>query len=78
MTNTVLEESYQPYIAPTPAAVNKEIVLLPWSSPFTWLRLGWRDLTAHPLTRSPAHQSFLWLAFLEHGTCTGRSVSVRT
>jgi uncharacterized membrane protein len=50
MTNTVLEESYQPYIAPTPAAVNKEIVLLPWSSPFTWLRLGWRDITAHPLT----------------------------
>jgi uncharacterized membrane protein len=50
MTNSVLEESLQPYGPPVSEVAPKQINLLPWSAPVSWLKLGWRDLVAHPLT----------------------------
>jgi uncharacterized membrane protein len=37
-------------MAPSPEGGNKPTALLPWSAPFSWLRLGWRDIKEHPLT----------------------------
>ena len=50
MTSTLLDESPQPYVPPVSEVALKQITLLPWSAPFSWLRLGWRDIAAHPLT----------------------------
>jgi uncharacterized membrane protein len=50
MTNTLIEESRQPCVPAHAEAVPKQIKLLPWSAPFGWLKLGWRDIAAHPLT----------------------------
>lgn len=50
MTNTTLNASLMAYMPPKPEAAPKQISLLSWDAPFSWLRLGWRDLTAHPLT----------------------------
>lgn len=50
MTDTLLEESPQPYVSPVSEVAPKQINVLPWSAPFSWLRLGWRDLVAQPLT----------------------------
>jgi len=50
MTHTVPEESYQPYVPATSEAEPKQVSLLTWSAPFSWLKLGWRDIAAHPLT----------------------------
>jgi uncharacterized membrane protein len=50
MANTLLEELPLPYVAPDLGCANKTINLLHRSAPFKWLRLGWRDIKAHPLT----------------------------
>jgi len=50
MTNTLLEESPRPCIPANSEAAPKQIKLLPWSAPFSWLKLGWSDIAAHPLT----------------------------
>jgi uncharacterized membrane protein len=50
MTNTLLEESTQPYVPPASEAAPKQIRVLPWSAPFVWLKLGWSDIAARPLT----------------------------
>jgi uncharacterized membrane protein len=50
MTNTLLEDSPQPYVLATSEPAPRQINLLPWSAPFGWLKLGWRDIAAHPLT----------------------------
>jgi uncharacterized membrane protein len=50
LTTTLLEAAAQPPVAPAPEAARKEIILLSWTAPFHWLRLGWRDLAAHPGT----------------------------
>ena len=50
MTNTLLEESPQPCIPTHSEAAPQQINLLPWSAPFSWLKLGWRDIAARPLT----------------------------
>jgi uncharacterized membrane protein len=50
MTNTLLEESLQPCVPTTAEAEPKQINLLPWSAPLGWLKLGWKDIAAHPLT----------------------------
>lgn len=50
MTNTLLEESPRPCIPTNSEAAPKQITLLPWSAPFGWLKWGWSDVAAHPLT----------------------------
>jgi uncharacterized membrane protein len=50
MTNTLLEELPQPYVSLISEVAPKQISLLPWSAPFNWLRKGWRDIAANPLT----------------------------
>src|SRR5512133_1783242 len=35
-------------VPPPPEAPATEVVTLAWSAPPGWLRLGWRDLVAHP------------------------------
>lgn len=50
LTTTLLEAAAQPSVAAAPQAAPKEIVFLSWAAPFHWLRLGWRDLLAHPGT----------------------------
>jgi uncharacterized membrane protein len=37
-----------PYVPPPSEAPVKEILQLPWSAPFRWLGLGWRDMLKHP------------------------------
>ena len=36
------------YVPPPSEAPAKEVIAMAWSAPPRWLRLGWRDLTAHP------------------------------
>ena len=50
MTNTLLEESLHTCVLATSEAAPRQINLLPWSAPFSWLKLGWRDIAAHPFT----------------------------
>jgi len=50
LTTALPTEAALPYVSPAPQAASKEIVLLSWAAPFDWLRLGWRDLAAHPGT----------------------------
>ena len=50
MANTLIEESRQPCVLTHAEAVPKQIKLLPWSAPFGWLKLGWMDIAAHPLS----------------------------
>ena len=50
MTNTLLEQSPLPSVPPASEIAPKQINLLPWSAPFSWLRLGWRDIAAQPRT----------------------------
>jgi len=40
IANTVLEESPQPYVPPTSETASKEIILLPWSAPFSLAKPG--------------------------------------
>lgn len=37
-----------PYVPPPCEAPPREIIVLAWGAPLRWLRLGWRDLAAHP------------------------------
>jgi len=37
-----------PYVPPPTEAPLKEVAELSWGAPFDWLRLGWRDVWAHP------------------------------
>lgn len=37
-----------PYVPPPSEAPLKEVIPLRWRAPVDWLRLGWRDLWAHP------------------------------
>lgn len=48
MTNTALNASLLAYLPPTSEPAPKQISLLSWRAPFSWLRLGWRDFTADP------------------------------
>lgn len=48
MTNTLLEESTQPYVPAPSGAALKQINLLGWAAPFGWLKLAWRDLASQP------------------------------
>ncbi len=41
--------------------------LLTWSSPFSWLRLGCRDIAAHPLTSLSYGLPFWWMALVLDG-----------
>ncbi|MFZ4626466.1 MAG: DUF2189 domain-containing protein [Rhodoferax sp.] len=50
LTTTLPVEAVPPYVAPASQAAPKEIILLSWAAPFNWLKLGWRDLAAHPGT----------------------------
>jgi uncharacterized membrane protein len=50
LTTTMLEAVSQTTVSLTPEAPPKEIISLSWADPFRWLRLGWRDLAAHPGT----------------------------
>ena len=50
MTNTLTEESPLPFVPAISEAAPKQIHLLPWSAPFGWLKMGWRDFAARPLT----------------------------
>lgn len=36
------------YVPPPSEAPPKEVIAMSWSAPPRWLRLGWRDLAAHP------------------------------
>jgi uncharacterized membrane protein len=67
MTNNPSEESSQTYAVPASETASKEITLLPWSAPLRWLRLGWRDLAAHPVTSVFFGLPFLFMALILHG-----------
>lgn len=41
-------EAPEPYVPPPSDAPVKEVVALPWSAPWHWLRCGMTDLRAHP------------------------------
>ncbi len=48
MSNFQDEVPPPPYIPPPSEGPSREITSLAWSAPWFWLRLGWRDFTAHP------------------------------
>ena len=67
MTNRPREESSQSYAVPVSEAASKEIIPLPWGAPLRWLRLGWRDIAAHPGTSIFCGLPFLFMALILHG-----------
>ena len=67
LTTALLEASAQPPVALAPEASRKEIISLSWTDPFHWLRLGWRDLMAHPGTSLFYGLPFWCMALVIHG-----------
>jgi uncharacterized membrane protein len=67
LTATLLEAVAQPPEALAPEAARKEIISLSWADPFHWLRLGWRDLVAHPGTSLFYGLPFWCMALVLHG-----------
>jgi len=48
MRNFQDEASPPPYVPPPSEAPPRDIITLVWTAPLRWLRLGGRDLRAHP------------------------------
>jgi uncharacterized membrane protein len=67
LTTSLLEAAAQPPVAFGPEATLKEIIFLSWVDPFHWLRLGWRDLVAHPGTSLFYGLPFWCMALVLHG-----------
>ena len=67
MTKPQSEEPSRSSVAPVSEAPSKEIMQLPWSAPLRWLRLGWRDIAAHPGTSLFYGLPFWSMALILHG-----------
>ncbi|WP_088287449.1 DUF2189 domain-containing protein [Ideonella sp. A 288] len=68
LTTALLKAAAQPpVVAPAPGSAPREIVPLSWADPFHWLRLGWRDVVAHPGTSLFYGLPFWCMAVVLHG-----------
>ena len=67
MTNTPREESSHSSATPVSEMAGREIILLPWRAPLRWLKLGWRDIAAHPGTSVFYGLPFWCMALILHG-----------
>jgi uncharacterized membrane protein len=67
MTDTVLKSFPLAYIPPAAEAAPKQIKQLHWSAPFSWLKLGWRDMAAHLGTSQFYALPFWCMALVLHG-----------
>jgi uncharacterized membrane protein len=67
MTNTQSDESSRSHVLPVSETSSKEIIELPWAAPLNWLRLGWRDMAAHPGSSVFLGLPFWWMALILHG-----------
>ena len=64
---TPREESSHSSAAPVSKIAGREIILLPWGAPLLWLRLGWRDIAAHPGASVFCGLPFWCMALILHG-----------
>ena len=67
MINSVIEVSQKPYQSSTSEAALRQINLIAWTAPFSWLRLGWRDMTAHFGTSQFYGLPYWCMALVLHG-----------
>lgn len=67
LTPTLPTAAAQRHASLVPAAPTKEILVLSWSAPFNWLRLGWQDIMAHPGSSLFFGLPFWCMALVLHG-----------